>query len=321
MKKIIRKKYHLLRWTIKIFIFLLITPIIYNYIPVHKGKTTFYLPSSDIDSVINTLHENGYGVSLVDKYMLRFLETPKKGWYTVSKTPKKRFKFFESLSTQQSKVMSVKIFAGETSFEVTKRLAKNLKLNQAQLLLEYRRLTKFLEGDIFAGRYNIARDADERAVITALFQKSSKKLEKFGKQFCDGTPNKLEIKILMIMASIIQKETNNKQEMYLISSVIQNRLNKGMKLQMDGTLNYGEHSRKRITSKRIKKDRSYYNTYIHGGIPPAPLCTVSINALQAAINPKKTDYLFFMLNRKGKHDFASTYKQHVKNIKAFKRKS
>jgi hypothetical protein len=151
MKRLIRKKYHLLRWSIKLFILILLTPIIYNYIPVQKGKTTFYLPSSNIDSVIDTLHENGYGVSIVDKYMLRYLEIPKKGWYSVTETPKKRFKFFESLNTQQSKVMSVKIFAGETSFEVTKRLAQNLKLNQAQLLLEYRRLTKFLEGDIFAG--------------------------------------------------------------------------------------------------------------------------------------------------------------------------
>ena len=108
--------------------------------------------------------------------------------------------------------------------------------------------------------------------------------------------------------------------MPIIASVIENRLNKGMKLQMDGTLSYGKYSHKPITSKRIRKDKSYYNTYIHGGIPPAPLCTVSMEAMRAALHPKKTNYLYFMLNKKGRHDFSSSYKQHVKNIKAFRSK-
>jgi len=108
--------------------------------------------------------------------------------------------------------------------------------------------------------------------------------------------------------------------MPIIASVIENRLNKGMKLQMDGTLSYGKYSHKTITSKRIRKDTSYYNTYIHGGIPPAPLCTVSIEALRAALHPKKTNYLYFMLNKKGRHDFSASYKQHVKHIKAFRSK-
>jgi UPF0755 protein len=322
MKKIIRTKYRLLRLLSKIFIILLLLPLVYNYIPVHKGNSTFYLASSNIDSVIDTLKENGYGVSEIDKLMLKYLKTPEAGWYTVKETPKKRFKFFEQLGKQKAKTMRVKLYAGENSIELTKRLAKNLKLDAKKLLQEYRRLTKYLEGDIFAGFYRVARKADERAVITALFKASQKRLKTFTSTHCSDAknPNELELKVLLIIASIIQKETNNKHEMYLISSVIENRLNKGMKLQMDGTLNYGKHSHKRVTPKRIRKDRSYYNTYVHGGIPPAPLCTVDIHALEAALHPKKTNYLYFMLNRKGKHDFASSYKQHVKNIKAFRSK-
>ena len=322
MKRIIRTKYRLLRLLSKIFIILLLLPLIYNFIPVQKGKSIFYLPSSDIDSVIDTLKENGYGVSEIDKLMLKYLNPPVEGWYTVEKTPKKRFKFFEQLNKQKSKTMRVKLYAGENSIELTKRLAKDLKLNPRKLLEEYRRLTKYLEGDIFAGFYQVARKADERAVITALFKASERRLKTFTSIHCKDikNPNELELKILLIIASIIQKETNNKQEMYLVSSVIENRLNKGMKLQMDGTLNYGKHSHKRVTPKRIRKDLSYYNTYIHGGIPPAPLCTVDIYALEAALHPKKTNYLYFMLNRKGKHYFTSSYKQHIKNIKTFRSK-
>ncbi len=322
MKRIIRTKYRILRFLSKLIIVLLLLPLIYNYIPVQKGKTIFYLPSSNLESVIDTLKENGYGVSKIDKIMLQFFEPPKKGWYQVENTPKKRFKFFEELNKQPAKTMRVKLYAGETSTQLTKRLAKDLKLNHKKLLQEYRRLSKYLEGDIFAGYYQVARKADERAIITALFKDSQEKLNKFAQTNCshEGEINELELKILLILASVIQKETNNKDEMYLVSSVIENRLDKGMKLQMDGTLNYGKYAHKRVTPKRIRKDKSYYNTYVYGGIPPAPLCTVTIDALDAALNPTKTDYLYFMLNKKGKHNFSASYKQHIKNIKSFRNK-
>jgi len=321
MKKLIHIKYRILRFFIKILIVILLLPVAYNFIPVNMGKSTFYIPSSDIDSVIDTLQDNGYGVSFVDKFFLQFTKMPEKGWYTLHETPSKRFKFLKTVQESRAKTMRVKLYAGETSEELTKRLSNDLKLDHRKLLLQYRSQTKYLEGDIFSGRYTIARKADERSVITALFQMSEEKLNEFGQQHCGGNPNPLEMKILLIIASIIQKETNNIHEMYLVSSVIQNRLNRGMKLQMDGTLNYGKHARKPVTSKRIKQDKSYYNTYKHGGIPPAPLATVSLDALKAALNPKQTNYLFFMLNRKGKHNFATTYKEHLKNIKAFKQKS
>lgn len=321
MKKLIHINYRILHFFIKVFIVILLIPIAYNFIPIHMGKSTFYIPSSDIDTVIDTLNENGYGISMIDKFFLQFTNTPEKGWYTLHETPSKRFKFFKSLQESRAKTMQVKLYAGETSEELTKRLANDLKLDHKKLLLQYRSQTQYLEGDIFSGRYTIARKADEKSVITALFQMSEEKLHEFGQQYWEGALNPLEVKILLIIASIIQKETNNIHEMYLVSSVIQNRLDRGMKLQMDGTLNYGKYSRKAVTSERIRKDKSYYNTYKHGGIPPAPLATVSINALKAALNPKKTNYLFFVLNRKGKHEFAATYKEHIKNIKAFKQKS
>jgi len=176
MKKILRSKYRLLRLLSKIAIILLLLPLVYNYIPVQKGKSTFYLPSSDIESVIDTLKEYGYGVSELDKIMLKYFKTPKAGWYTVEKTPKKRFKFFEQLTKQKAKTIRVKLYAGENSIELTKRLAINLKLNHKKLLQEYRRLTKYLEGDIFAGYYQVSRKADERTVITSLFNASQEKL-------------------------------------------------------------------------------------------------------------------------------------------------
>jgi UPF0755 protein len=118
------------------------------------------------------------------------------------------------------------------------------------------------------------------------------------------------------MASVIQKEAANKEEMPIVASVINNRLKKGMKLQMDGTLNYGPYSHHKITAKRIRQDKSRYNTYMYKGLPPLPVCNVELSAIRAAIFPAKTDYLYFMKSKNGTHDFSRYYSTHLDNIRA-----
>jgi UPF0755 protein len=88
-----------------------------------------------------------------------------------------------------------------------------------------------------------------------------------------------------------------------------------MKLQMDGTLNYGKYSHIKVTPQRIKEDTSEYNTYKYKGLPPFPVSSVSQEAIFAAIFPKSSDYLYFVKASKGKHVFSKTYKEHVRNIK------
>jgi len=103
--------------------------------------------------------------------------------------------------------------------------------------------------------------------------------------------------------------------MPIVSSVIHNRLKKGMRLQMDGTLNYGKYSHIKVTPKRIREDNTTYNTYLHKGIPLFPVCNVSDNAILAAIFPATTKYLYFMKSSKGTHDFSCNYSTHLKYIK------
>ena len=118
---------------------------------------------------------------------------------------------------------------------------------------------------------------------------------------------------------MIQKESNSIEEMPLISSVIYNRLEKGMRLQMDGTLNYGPYAHTIVTPERIQSDESEYNTYKHKGLPPHPLSTVTLDALKATMEPTKSNYIFFMLNENGTHNFTTTYDQHLENIRAFRK--
>ena len=116
------------------------------------------------------------------------------------------------------------------------------------------------------------------------------------------------------MASVVQKEAANIQEMPIVASVIYNRLKQRMRLQMDGTLNYGKYSHQKVTPYRIRHDKSQYNTYKYKGIPSLPVCAVSREAIEAVISPAKTDYLYFMKNKKGLHDFTRYYSTHLKNI-------
>ena len=123
---------------------------------------------------------------------------------------------------------------------------------------------------------------------------------------------------LLILASILEKETGNDSEKQLISSVFHNRLSKGMKLQADPTVLYGLTMGKdviaRSPTKAEIKQRSPYNTYIVKGLPIAPISNPSEASLFAAARPSKTEFLFFVSNGKGGHRFSKTYDGHKKGI-------
>ena len=150
-----------------------------------------------------------------------------------------------------------------------------------------------------------------------LLTESEKRYKKISNKIYGTYSTKQWLNIL-ITASIIQKEAANTEEMPIVSSVIYNRLKKRMPLQMDGTLNYGKYSHMKVTPERIKNDMSRFNTYKYKGLPPSPIGAVSFDAIKAAISPAKTNYLYFMKNAEGLHDFTDTYKKHRKNIKKAK---
>ena len=319
MKNIFSDQYRHFVFYLEMFMLFLLIPLTYNLVPINQGSKTFYIPSSNIDDVVSTLESKGYEVTLIDKMMLKIRKIPDEGWYSVEPSQKGRFLFFQHLYKQKTdELMDVVVYAGETKNELTARLANDMKLDQTKLLKIYKELAHYKEADLLAQRYTIARNADENETMQYIFLDSRRKLNQFVREHFSYTPELLELKIVHVIASIIQKESNSIEEMPLISSVIYNRLEKDMKLQMDGTLNYGPYSHTIVTPERIKNDTSEYNTYIHKGLPPEPLSTVTLDALKASMEPSQSDYLFFMLNEKGTHNFTATYEKHLENIRAFR---
>ena len=120
----------------------------------------------------------------------------------------------------------------------------------------------------------------------------------------------------MILASIVDEETNNNAEKPLIASVYINRLERGMPLQADPTVKYavGDFTLKRILNKHLAVE-SPFNTYLHAGLPPAPICLPSKASIDAVINAKETKYLYFCASEQldGTHRFAATLAEHNRN--------
>ncbi len=125
-----------------------------------------------------------------------------------------------------------------------------------------------------------------------------------------------------ILASIVQRETNKNDEKPTVAGVYYNRLKKGMLLQADPTLVYavGDFTIRRVLNKHKKVD-SPYNTYIHKGLPPGPICLPSIQSIDAVLNVEDHDYIYFCAKPDGSgyHSFARSYSQHLKNAREFQR--
>ena len=115
---------------------------------------------------------------------------------------------------------------------------------------------------------------------------------------------------LLILASIVEKETGQAEERGLVAGVFVNRLRKGMRLQTDPTLLYAqEPGTTRLTRAELRRDHPY-NTYTRAGLPPTPIALPGRASLMAAAHPAETDALFFVSRNDGTHVFSTTYAEH-----------
>lgn len=287
--------------------------IIYFVTPINT-KQNLKLPSSNISEIIKYLKTKKYNLNFLDKLFLKIATNPREGWIYINSKKMPRYKFLKQVGSYANHYTPITIIPGETSYFILQMLKKKLNYNIDKLVISYKELAPYKEGNFLADTYNIPIYFKERDTIKFLIDNSFKEYKKISISYFNKFDKK-EWKKIITVASIIEKEAANRTEMPKISSVIFNRLNKKMRLQMDGTLNYGEYSHKKVTPQRIKNDLSRYNTYKYKGLPTIPICNVSKEAIVSAINPADTNYLYFMRNSKGTHNFSSKYKEHIKNIK------
>lgn len=143
-------------------------------------------------------------------------------------------------------------------------------------------------------------------------------------RYSSSTEEQVPITDAITIASLIQREAGSWDDMRMISGIIWNRQFKGMKLQIDATLQYAEATQAAgktgwwpSVEPKDKYIKSLYNTYMHAGLPPAPIANPSIAAVLAALNPKKTDCIFYFHDSHGVFHCSKTYAQHVALLRKY----
>jgi len=264
-----------------------------------------------VNYTIKSLEKRGYNVGFLDKVILYFIGSPQAGWIDLKAEKLTKLDFLHKLTTSKAALVKVTIIPGETTYMVYRLIEKKLKLKNLNC--------GFDEGFLKPETYYLPVGMKKERICSYLKNISLKYHKEISKKIF-GKFEYDKYKKYLIIASIIQKEAANTDEMKKVSSVIYNRIKKHMKLQMDGSLNYGKYSHIAVTAKRIKTDNSRYNTYKYFGLPPEPVCIPSREAIISAIFPAKTKYLYFYKCGKT-HRFAVTYQQHVNNIRYCKKKN
>lgn len=277
-------------------------------------KEVLRLPRGTINQIVAYLHSQKIDLNRLDSFILRIFGSPQSGWIDLQTRVLTKGDLFFRISKSKSALREIKLIPGETLYFFFKQIASSFDIDEINLWEACIQNPRCKEGNFVPQTYKIPYGATSVDVIAYLLDYSQKAHSDFAKEHGVVFGSKAWSEILS-KASIIQKEAADKKEMPLISGVINNRLAKGMPLQMDGSLNYGQYSHDKITPKRIKEDKSLYNTYKYKGIPPAPVGSVSFEALLAALNPAQVPFLYFVRNRDGKHSFSETYDEHRKNFK------
>jgi len=172
-----------------------------------------------------------------------------------------------------------------------------------------------IEGYLYPDTYLFSPGSPPKVIIRILLREFEKKIIPVWDRYNSiplSNSESLNFHQTLTLASLIQKEAGNNTEMSMISSVFHNRLKKKMKLASDPTVVYalGQSHKERVLYKDLKVD-SLYNTYKYAGLPPCPISTISLNSFCAALEPEKSDFLFFVADKEGAHIFTKTYKQHI----------
>jgi len=174
------------------------------------------------------------------------------------------------------------------------------------------------EGHYFPETYLINKDEGPGVVSATMFNEFSKKTENIKQPKSKQIINE---ETALKIASIIQRESNGKVDMKLISGIIWNRIWSGMKLQIDATVQYAKGNEEDGWWKEVNKGdtkiKSPYNTYLFEGLPPGAIANPGLAAIEAAYNPQKTNCLFYLHDKNRKIHCAKTYEEHKRNIEKY----
>ena len=178
------------------------------------------------------------------------------------------------------------------------------------------------EGMLAPDSYEVTPGTQRAALIAQMRDKQALRLNAAWESRQDGLPL-ASPEELLILASIIEKETGVPEERKRVASVFVNRLRNGMRLQTDPTVIYGITRGVGVLGRGLRQSElrgaTPWNTYVIDGLPPTPIANPGFASLQAAADPEDSDYLFFVADGTGGHAFAETLEEHNRNVQQWRR--
>ena len=250
----------------------------------------------------------------------------KAGYYTFT-TGMRPSEVLDKLVEGRYKTISVTIPEGFTVVQIAEVLQEK-GLGEREDFLKYASDPGFihalgikgdsLEGFLFPDTYKVRKGVAEDLILREM-------VRRFNEVFTDEHTQRLgqlglSREEVVTLASIIEKETSDPSERYLIAAVFHNRLKKGMLLQSDPTVIYGLKDFNGNLTKDDLKTRTPYNTYIIRGLPPQPIANPGEESIKAALYPSPEPYLYFVSKNNGTHHFSTTLKEHNRAVDRYQRK-
>jgi UPF0755 protein len=181
----------------------------------------------------------------------------------------------------------------------------------------------FLEGYLFPDTYQFDLNATPKAIVETLLKNFARKLpeEYYGRAAELG----MTMDQVITLASVIEREAKDETDRFLVSGVFHNRLaadDESMRrLQSCATIQYVFYLRNGVMLRQISDSDTKvvdpYNTYMHAGLPPGPICSPGLSSISAALYPDSTDYMFFVARGDGTHQFSKTYDEHLAAIEKY----
>ncbi|MFJ2815208.1 endolytic transglycosylase MltG [Streptomyces sp. NPDC087294] len=172
------------------------------------------------------------------------------------------------------------------------------------------------EGYLFPATYPLPEKATPESLLSSMVETANKRFN--GAPIAAGAQrNAMNVYQAVTIASIVQAEAATRADMGKVARVVFNRLERGMPLQMDSTINYGLNRSTLKTSESDTRIDSPYNSYQRMGLPPTPIDNPGEEAMRAAINPTPGDWLYFVTVKPGDTRFTANYDEHLRNVDEF----
>jgi len=200
--------------------------------------------------------------------------------------------------------LRVRLQEGDSRTDMATRLSEKFDGFNVDTFLT---ITNGKEGYLFPDTYYFFPNVSEKEVAESLEDTFYEKIEPYQDAIKDSEHS---LEDIIIMASLIEREAHTPESRRIISGILWNRISIGMLLQVDVTFDYiNGKSTFELTQKDLELD-SKYNTYKYAGLPPGPISNPSIDSIEAAIFPTKSDYLYFLADSVGETHYSMTFEEH-----------